>query len=137
MVLESANPPPPSQLLFFFLFLSRGFNLIMGIISIETENNNCLFFFYFFIGCYIICVIFLLVTLVRLLKYYFTQRRISTMIDQSLPMAVLVKFDNLNEYDGLTMKEDFELLQSLMIKTTDCSSQNHFNEPPPVYREHL
>lgn len=59
------------------------------------------------------------------------------MIDQSLPTTVLLKIENLNEYDGLTMKGELELLQPLMIKTHEFSSQNHFNEPPPVYREHL
>ena len=126
---------------FFFLLYS-----IMPLISTD-ENNNCLFFFYFFIGCYIICVTFLIYTLIRLLKYYLTQRRINSISNDILNQrlsttttTVLLKIQNINEHDIETIKDEFDVYQPLIIKSQDLPPiymGNNPNEPPPSYQEHL
>jgi hypothetical protein len=117
--------------------------------SISTENStNCLLFFYFFIGCYIICVTFLIYTLLRLVKYYLRQRRINAItneiINQPLTTvtatAVLVKIHNVGEQDAVVVKGELDLFQPLIIQTQDLPPiymENNRNQPPPEYKEHL
>jgi hypothetical protein len=105
--------------------------------SISTENNNpnCIFFFYFFIGCYIICVSFLIYTLIRLLKYHLRQKR----INQS-STTVLVKIHNVGEQDTMTIKSELDVFQPLIIQTQDLPviyMENNPNQPPLDYKEHL
>ncbi len=134
-------------IVFFSFRLFIQFQFIMPLISID-DNNNCLFFFYFFIGCYIICVTFLIYTLIRLLKYYLTQRRINAIsneiINQRLPTTttttVLLKIHNINEQDTLGIKGELDVYQPLIIKTQDLPPiymENNPNEPPPDYKEYL
>ena len=115
--------------------------------TISTENNpNCLFFFYFFIGCYIICVSYLIYTLIRLLKYYLRQRRINAITNQIINQpsttttTVLVKIHNINEQDAATIKGEIDLFQPLIVQTQDLPPiymENNRNQPPPEYKEHL
>ena len=115
--------------------------------TMSTENNtNCLFFFYFFIGCYIICVSYLIYTLIRLLKYYLRQRRINAITNQIINQpsttttTVLVKIHNINEQDAATIKSEIDLFQPLIVQTQDpppIYMENNRNQPPPEYKEHL
>ncbi len=115
----------------------------MTFISIANSNtNNCLFFFYFFIGCYIICVSFLIYILIRLLKYYLRQRRINEIINNRLPptTTVLLKIHNISEQDRGEINDELDVFQPLIIKTQDLPPiymGNNRNEPPPDYKEHL
>ncbi len=113
---------------------------------ISTENNtNCLFYFYFFIGCYIICVSFLIYTLIRLLKYYLRQRRINAIANEiinhrSPTTTVLLQIHNISEQDMVMIKDELDVFQSSIIKTQDLPPiymENNQNEPPPDYKEHL
>jgi hypothetical protein len=114
----------------------------MTFISIANNNtNNCLFFFYFFIGCYIICVSFLIYILIRLLKYYLRQRRINEIINNRLPTTtVLLKIHNISEQDRGEINDELDVFQPLIIKMQDLPPiymGNNRNEPPPDYKEHL
>lgn len=121
--------------------------------SISTENNNnnnntsCLFFFYFFIGCYIICVSFLIYTLIRLFKYYLRQRQINEISNEIInhlspttTTTVLLKIHNIDEQDSVTINDELDIFQPLIIKTQDLPPiymENNQNQPPPDYTEHL
>lgn len=113
--------------------------LFQSNIPSENNNTNCIFFFYFFIGCYIICVSFLIYTLIRLLKYHLRQKRINEIINQS-STTVLVKIHNVGEQDTMTMKGELDVFQPLIIQTQDLPviyMENNPNQPPPDYKEHL
>jgi len=75
------------------------------------------------------------------LKYYLKQRRINTIINQSLPTAtVLVKIHNISEQDTVAFKGELDVFQPLIIKTHDLPPiymENNQNELPPDYKEHL
>ncbi|CAF0871991.1 unnamed protein product [Rotaria sordida] len=127
------------------------FLLQSKISPISTENNNYIFFFYFFIGCYIICVSFLIYTLIRLLKYYLRQRQINSIYNEIInhpsqattataAVAVLLRNHNINEQDAVGIKNEFEFFQPLIIQTYDLPPiymDTNQNPPPPDYKEHL
>ena len=99
----------------------REINQINKMISINTFRS-CLFFYYFFIGCYIICVSFLLYLLIRLIQYYLKQKflryRTYDLIEQDNSLTtILVQIHNLNELPLL------------------LHNNHQFNETPPSYKE--
>lgn len=114
---------------------------------ISIENNYIYsFLLYFFIACYIICISFLIYTLIRLLQTYLRRKQMNRLFNNVINYpsqigTVVLKIHNIDEIDMISIRNELECCQPLVIKTQDLPpnyTESYQNQPPPPdYKEYL
>ena len=104
-------------------------------------RSSCLALFYFFVACYVVCVCFLLYTLVRLLTYYL---RHSNERLHPATTTLLVRIHELAEASTMAIKSELDVCQPLILPMHDLppiymevNREQRPLPPPPDYKEQL